>query len=98
LNVFTHKALRPLNSVVYGLVYPFAVNAPDCAEYMLSALFEGEKGAYRRDSHGEDLGRRRYYGTPEQRKLLWEHTVEAVCGVSGQPKAATAQTGTGANV
>jgi hypothetical protein len=88
LNVFTHWALRPLNNIVYALAYPVSVSASDCAEYMLHALIEGEKGAYRRGSKGEDMGRTRYYGTPEQRRLLWEHTVETVCGITeGQNQA-----------
>jgi hypothetical protein len=45
---------------------------------MLWALFDGEKGVFRRDSHGNDIGNENYHGSEEARKKLWEHTVEAV--------------------
>lgn len=45
---------------------------------MLSGLLDDKKGAVRRGSHGEDIGKTRYFGSPEARKALWEHTVETV--------------------
>jgi hypothetical protein len=45
---------------------------------MLWAMFDGEKGAFRRDEKGDDIGKARYFGSEEARKKLWDHTVEAV--------------------
>ncbi|EKM81341.1 hypothetical protein AGABI1DRAFT_106076 [Agaricus bisporus var. burnettii JB137-S8] len=35
------------------------------------------RGAYRTGSQGEDLGKKRYFGSQEAKKKLWDHTVEA---------------------
>ncbi|KAJ3970168.1 hypothetical protein EV361DRAFT_972019 [Lentinula raphanica] len=50
----------------------------DCGEYMLNGMLNvaNGPGAWRIDSHGEDLAKKRYYGSDEERKKLWEHTVE----------------------
>ncbi|KIK00448.1 hypothetical protein K443DRAFT_7651 [Laccaria amethystina LaAM-08-1] len=48
----------------------------DCAEYMWHGLFNSTKGAFRIRSHGENIGKTRYFGTEAQRKKLWEHTWE----------------------
>jgi NAD(P)-dependent dehydrogenase (short-subunit alcohol dehydrogenase family) len=73
-----HWALRPLNPLIYALLYPFSVSVDECAEYMLHALLEGEKGPYRRDANGELLGKESgYFSTEEARQKLWDHTVEA---------------------
>jgi hypothetical protein len=57
-------------------MYPFSVSQEVCAEYMWFGLFGGQRGMYRRGSKGEDLGKKRYFGSEEARKKLWEHTVE----------------------
>ena len=67
---------------MYGLGYPFSVSPGDCAEYMLYALFDGEKGVFRRGSKGEDIGKTRYFGSDEARAKLWEHSVDATKVVS----------------
>lgn len=62
---------------MYGLAYPFSVSADDCAEYMLRALLEGEKGPFRRGAKGEVLGKGSgYFSTEEAKQKLWEHTIE----------------------
>jgi hypothetical protein len=61
--------------MLYLLVYPFTVSPEECSEYMLHALFEGERGFYLRGSKGENLGKTKYFPTDEGRKKLWEHTV-----------------------
>jgi hypothetical protein len=58
-------------------MYPLSVSQDACAEHMLFGLFNGQKGMFRRGSKGEDLGMKRYFGSEEARKKLWEHTVEA---------------------
>ena len=55
-----------------------ATSPEDCAENMVYALFQSEKGLCRRDHHGEDIGRTSWYGTEEQGERLWEHTKEEV--------------------
>ena len=74
----SNPALRPFTPVLSGLLYPFSVPQEVCAEHMLWALFDGENGMFRRGSKGEDIGKERYFGSEEERKKLWEHTVEAV--------------------
>ncbi|KIJ96917.1 hypothetical protein K443DRAFT_10285 [Laccaria amethystina LaAM-08-1] len=51
--------------------------ASDCAEYMWHGIFNSTKGAFRIESHGENLGKKRYFGTETQRKKLWEHSWES---------------------
>lgn len=75
---FSHWALRPLNPLVGAILYPVSVSPEECAEYMLYALLEGTSGAYRRDNHGDDIGKLKWHGTDEERKLLWDHTVEEI--------------------
>ena len=60
------------------VLYPISV-APDvCAEYMLYALLQSPPGASRRDNKGNDMGKKRYYGTDAARIHLWEHTEEVI--------------------
>jgi hypothetical protein len=49
---FNHWLLRPINMMLYFLVYPFTVSPEECSEYMLHALFEGERGFYLRGRKG----------------------------------------------
>jgi hypothetical protein len=44
---------------------------------MLYGLFKFQKGAWRMTSKGDDLAKRKYYGTEEGKEKLWEHTIEA---------------------
>jgi hypothetical protein len=44
---------------------------------MLFALLDGKKGQFRRNERGDDIGRTSYYGSQEDRKKLWDHTVKA---------------------
>jgi hypothetical protein len=62
---------------MYALLYPFTVSPEVCAEYMWYGLFEGQKGAFRRGTKGQDINKLNYHGSEEARKRLWEHTVEA---------------------
>ncbi|KAJ7888533.1 hypothetical protein B0H14DRAFT_3105509 [Mycena olivaceomarginata] len=61
------------------LVWLAAISPAVCAEHMLFALFDVEKrGFIRRGDKGDDIGMKKYFGTPEGRKKLWEHTVQEV--------------------
>ncbi|KAG6879025.1 hypothetical protein C0992_005775 [Termitomyces sp. T32_za158] len=63
--------------VVTNLFRPFSTSIQDCGEYMLHGLLSNKAGFYRVGSQGEDLGMKRYFGSEEARKKLWEHTVKA---------------------
>jgi hypothetical protein len=73
-----HWALRPFRPLVWALLYPITVSQQVSAEYMLWALFDGEKGVFRRGPQGDDIGKKKYFGTEDERKGLWEHTVEVL--------------------
>jgi hypothetical protein len=62
--------------MMYILTCLFATHPDVCAEYMLYALFAGEKGAFRRGDKGDDIGKENYFGSEEARKKLWEHTAQ----------------------
>ena len=66
----SHWALRPLNVVSSFLATP----AEECAEYMLYSLFQTKKGFSRRDERGDDIGRKRWYGTTDERDRVWDHS------------------------
>ena len=69
-----HWTIRPL----FTLLGHFATTPEDCAEYMLYGLFQSDKGACRRSTRGDDIGKYRYYGSEEARKRVWEHSKEEV--------------------
>ncbi len=50
----------------------------DCAEYMLYALFQTERGFSRRNQRGDDIGDLKHYGTDEERERVWEHSKEEI--------------------
>jgi hypothetical protein len=68
---------------VNSVFRPFTVSPADCAEYLWHGMYasSSKAGAYRVGSHGEDLGKKNYYGDDEQRTRLWEHTEEVIEGV-----------------
>src|SRR3989442_8716884 len=67
--------LLPFAFLLLLALYPTTVSTEVCAEHMLWALFDGEKGVFRRGPKGDDIGKTKYFGTEEERKGLWEHTV-----------------------
>ncbi|KAJ2922947.1 hypothetical protein H1R20_g14150, partial [Candolleomyces eurysporus] len=59
----------------------FATTPKNCAEYMIYAFLDADKGMYRRGQKGDDIGLRSFpAATEEQKKAFWEHSVEAVKG------------------
>ncbi|TDL25332.1 NAD(P)-binding protein [Rickenella mellea] len=70
-----HWSMALLSPILMGIMYPFSVSSDDCAEYMLYALLNGDKGAFRKDNHAENVGEKGYYVTDEARKAVWEHTL-----------------------
>ncbi|CCM05845.1 uncharacterized protein FIBRA_08081 [Fibroporia radiculosa] len=67
-----------LGSLVAFVLYPFMTPASDCAEYMLYGLLDAGPGVHRRDNKGDNMGQKRYYGSDEARRRLWDHTVEEI--------------------
>lgn len=67
---------RLIHPALKLLFYPFLTAPEDCGEYMLNALLQAGPGAQRRNPKGDDMGKKRYYGTEEARTKLWEHTEE----------------------
>ncbi|KAF8063237.1 hypothetical protein FPV67DRAFT_1672267 [Lyophyllum atratum] len=64
-------------SSLLGLPSPFSLSYSDSGEYMLHGLLNSRDGFSRVGSRGEDIGMKRYFGSEEARKKLWEHTVRA---------------------
>ncbi|OSD06741.1 NAD(P)-binding protein [Trametes coccinea BRFM310] len=83
----THPVLRYFNPLVNILLYPVSYSPEDCAEYMLHALLHSGEGFNRLDSHGDDMGKTRWYGTEEEKKRVWEHTVEEIKRALSTPAA-----------
>ncbi|RXW16663.1 hypothetical protein EST38_g9190 [Candolleomyces aberdarensis] len=65
------RFLAPLRNVA---LKPFASAPAECAEYMWQGIFNHTTGAFRTGSKGQNIGKERYFGTDDQRQLLWEHT------------------------
>ncbi|KAJ4475533.1 hypothetical protein J3R30DRAFT_3294682 [Lentinula aciculospora] len=74
-SVITKKAMG-LPMAMLGFLL---TSKEDCGEFMLNGILNvaTAPGAWRISSHGEDIAKKRYYGSEEERKKLWEHTVEA---------------------
>jgi hypothetical protein len=70
------STITRLASRVIPLTYPFSTSYGEAGEYMLHGLLSASNGAFRIGSRGEDIGTKRYFGSIESRKKLWEHTVK----------------------
>ncbi|KAF9254837.1 NAD-P-binding protein [Marasmius fiardii PR-910] len=74
--------LRRTNNIIFPilrpLLRPFIFTREESGENMLHGLLTTMRDprAWRLNQYGKDIGMSSYYGTPEQRKALWEHTVE----------------------
>jgi hypothetical protein len=77
--------IRASYNILMPLLYPITVSQDECAEYLWRGLYRsaasgtgstGVPGAYRISSKGEDVGMKKYTGTPEERKALWEDTAK----------------------
>ena len=71
--------IKLASSLALGLTYPFSTSYTDAGEYMLHGLLNSSSsgGFFRVGSRGEDIGMKRWFGSEEARKKLWQHTVEA---------------------
>ncbi|KAF8885860.1 hypothetical protein CPB84DRAFT_1787979 [Gymnopilus junonius] len=72
--------LRVVSALLVSLARPLSVSQTECGEYMWNAVASTatKPGAWRIGSKGEDLGMKRYFGGEEQRRRVWEHTVEVM--------------------
>ncbi|KAJ7102737.1 hypothetical protein C8R44DRAFT_988112 [Mycena epipterygia] len=71
-----HWGMGLLSPLIKPLLWIIAVSPEVCAEHMLFGLFSDEKGFIRRDSKGDNVGMKNYFGSEEGRKKLWDHTVQ----------------------
>ncbi|KAG6863177.1 hypothetical protein C0991_007752 [Blastosporella zonata] len=69
--------LRAVSPVFMPLSRPFSTSYQECGEYMLHGMLSNTEGFFRMGSRGEDLGMKRFFGSDEARRKLWEHTVDA---------------------
>ncbi|KAL0065001.1 hypothetical protein AAF712_007992 [Marasmius tenuissimus] len=69
------RVLMPvLRVVLRPIIWTYRESGENMLHGMLSTAKEGR--AWRLDDRGEDMGMTRHYGSPEERKALWEHTIE----------------------
>ncbi|KAK0496705.1 hypothetical protein EDD18DRAFT_1252964 [Armillaria luteobubalina] len=66
----THWALRLFSPLISLLVWFAAISPEESAEYMLFALFDGEKGFFHRSPKGDDIGTKDYPFTEEEKKAV----------------------------
>jgi hypothetical protein len=69
--------MKIASPVLKPLVSLGAITPERCAEYMLYALINSEKGFSRRTDKGDDAGKN-IYASVEARVKLWDHTVQEV--------------------
>lgn len=69
--------LRLLSPLLKGFLHVAGVSKEDCAEHLLHGLYTAQPGASRVDRKGDDLQGKWLYSGEEQRKTLWNHTVQA---------------------
>jgi hypothetical protein len=70
--------LRVISTATLWLAYPWSVSAQEAGRKMLDGILNAKDGFIRIGSKGEDIGVKRWFGTEEERKKLWEHTREEV--------------------
>ncbi|KAK0482695.1 hypothetical protein IW261DRAFT_1333916 [Armillaria novae-zelandiae] len=72
----THWALRLISPLISLFVWLSAISPEESAEYMLFSLFDGKKGFFHRSPKGDDLGMKGYPFTEEEKKAVWDHSME----------------------
>ncbi|KZT24771.1 NAD(P)-binding protein [Neolentinus lepideus HHB14362 ss-1] len=72
----------PGKSIMQFVLYPIAAaltrSPEEAGHYLLHGLLRGAEkgGVYRREPHGVDIGKAKYFGSDEKTKAVWEHTVK----------------------
>jgi hypothetical protein len=68
--------IRAASHVIMGLGYPFSATYQESGEYMLHGLLSATKGVFRIGARGEKFEMKKFLGSEDARKKLWEHTVK----------------------
>ncbi|KAH9476980.1 Oxidoreductase [Psilocybe cubensis] len=77
-----HKSSNPISKLFLFFLSPLlwliTRTQETCAEYMLYALIQAERGMYRRNENGDDIGLKGFprFANDAQR-ILWEHSLQA---------------------
>ena len=58
------------------ILWLISTKPEDCAEYMLFALFNAEKGMNRRDAKGDDIGNKGFPQAADGQQRVWDHSVQ----------------------
>ncbi|KAF5310825.1 hypothetical protein D9619_008023 [Psilocybe cf. subviscida] len=75
--IFSNPILRALKFLLQPLLDLMLVEPHICAEYMLYALLDANKGMNRRNQTGDDIGRTGFPDVSEEaRKVFWEHCLK----------------------
>jgi len=74
---FSNVFLKILVFLLKPLIWLITVKKEVCAEFMIFALLDANKGLYRRDNNANDIGMKGFPDAPNAAKLLWDHTIEA---------------------
>jgi len=76
-------ALRPSSWLLTILMLPLrpilwliSTKPEDCAEYMLFALLNAEKGMNRRNAKGDDIGTKGFPQADDGQQRVWDHSVQ----------------------
>lgn len=72
----SHWSKPILNPLVSALTYALGVTTDDCGEYMWHGLYASTRGWFRYNRHGENVGDKNMWSTPEAKEKLWEHTLK----------------------
>lgn len=68
--------------IILFLMRPFlwlmSTKMDDCANYMIYALLDGEKGMHRRNETATDIGMKGFPTQKDAQKVLWEHTQKVI--------------------
>lgn len=71
------RLLKLAYPLLLPLTYPLSTSLYETGDYMLYGMLNYTgKGMNRVGSRGEDIQKKRWFGTAEERKALWEHTWE----------------------
>ncbi|KAF6747346.1 hypothetical protein DFP72DRAFT_919988 [Ephemerocybe angulata] len=68
-------------ALIIPLAWAFFIRVEVSAENMVYGLLSGEKGFYQRDTKANSVGPRNVNYTEEQKKIFWEHCLEATRSV-----------------
>lgn len=72
----SHWAGPVLGPLTNGLGHLIGVSPDECAAYMWYGMYAAQKGMYRRNRHGEDIGDKNLWSPPGVKEKVWDHTLE----------------------